>query len=197
MNKYHINSNGEPGVCRAKKACPFGGGDVHFPTAEKARNFFESKMTQNWRKDIPPDLAEAIEYECVRQHVDYSRRGYLLEGWERGRETLGAGQPLTLELLLEIAFLVEPDNGGKLRQTPVTFAQGGFAVAADVVPAGVAQLIRFWPSPDDSDEDKLYWIRESLVVHFLKDGNGRLNFVLFNALMNSWDKPMRLPYFEF
>ena len=37
MTKYHIKNDGTPGVCRATKAaCPLGGADSHFDTAEAA-----------------------------------------------------------------------------------------------------------------------------------------------------------------
>lgn len=37
MSKIHINSNGEPGVCKATTgACPFGDADTHFSSNEEA-----------------------------------------------------------------------------------------------------------------------------------------------------------------
>ena len=45
MAKYHINSRGEAGLCRAEKNCPFGDDSVHFSTAEDARKAFELKMS--------------------------------------------------------------------------------------------------------------------------------------------------------
>lgn len=37
MSKIHINSNGEPGVCKATTgACPFGSDDTHFSSKEEA-----------------------------------------------------------------------------------------------------------------------------------------------------------------
>lgn len=41
MAKYHINSKGEPGVCRAKHACPFGSAEEHYDSREKAREAYE------------------------------------------------------------------------------------------------------------------------------------------------------------
>ena len=42
MAKYHINSKGEPGLCRAEAGgCPFGGEAVHYPTKENAQKAYE------------------------------------------------------------------------------------------------------------------------------------------------------------
>ena len=44
--KYHVNSNGEAGLCSATKGkCPFGSEDKHFTSADAARSAFE--QTQN------------------------------------------------------------------------------------------------------------------------------------------------------
>jgi hypothetical protein len=49
MAKYHINpKTGNPGVCHAKKSCPFG--DLqsdHYNSKEDARNAYENKMGTN------------------------------------------------------------------------------------------------------------------------------------------------------
>lgn len=45
MAKFHINSSGEAGNCRAEKGgCPFGDDDQHYATAEAASKAYESKM---------------------------------------------------------------------------------------------------------------------------------------------------------
>lgn len=42
MSKYHVNpTTGEPGLCRAKKACPFGSADEHHETKQDARAAYE------------------------------------------------------------------------------------------------------------------------------------------------------------
>lgn len=150
-----------------------------------------------WNDAIAPALAEAIEYERLRQHTDEARRWYLLAGWERAKAAAEAGEALTLELLLELAGLVEPDNHGRLRTTPVVFDNGGYASPPGQVEAGVSQLIRFWPGQDASDEERNHWVREFLIVHPFTDGNGRAAWVLLQWLMNAWGEPMRLPYFDF
>lgn len=45
MAKYHLNpETGNPGQCTAAIQCPFGGDEVHYPTAEDARIAFEHSM---------------------------------------------------------------------------------------------------------------------------------------------------------
>jgi hypothetical protein len=45
--RYHINSKGNPGVCKAQaRNCPFGGVAKHFPTKEVARACYEKEMAQ-------------------------------------------------------------------------------------------------------------------------------------------------------
>jgi hypothetical protein len=42
---YHINGNGDPGVCTAKSDnCPFGSIEDHFTSANQARYAYESRM---------------------------------------------------------------------------------------------------------------------------------------------------------
>lgn len=48
MAKYHVNSNGEAGQCKALKGgCPFGDATEHFSTAEAARDHYEDTMNSN------------------------------------------------------------------------------------------------------------------------------------------------------
>ena len=45
MANYHINpETGEPGICRAKKNCPFGNLDSHYSSKEEAIEDFEAQM---------------------------------------------------------------------------------------------------------------------------------------------------------
>jgi len=45
MARFHINKQGNAGLCKATKGgCPFGGDDAHFPSLESAREAFEHSM---------------------------------------------------------------------------------------------------------------------------------------------------------
>lgn len=42
MARYHVNpETGDPGPCRARKNCPFGGDEIHFDNAARARENYE------------------------------------------------------------------------------------------------------------------------------------------------------------
>ena len=41
MARYHINAKGEPGVCKAQQACPFGTSEEHYDSAQEARAAYE------------------------------------------------------------------------------------------------------------------------------------------------------------
>lgn len=61
MAKFHINSSGEAGNCRAEKGgCPFGGDDQHYATAAEASKAYESKMADQ----VVP---EPVEREANRE----------------------------------------------------------------------------------------------------------------------------------
>src|SRR5579875_1479154 len=79
MDKYHINARGEPGLCRARKQCPFGGVNEHYSSPEEARDAYEKRMEAslksspyNWNpqrfyekfraiKEETPDLISRIQ----------------------------------------------------------------------------------------------------------------------------------------
>lgn len=46
MARYHIGRGGKPGICRATKACPFGGDADHFSSKEEAQKFLEKKYSE-------------------------------------------------------------------------------------------------------------------------------------------------------
>lgn len=46
MPRYHINAKGTPGLCRAKKSCPFGDMEAdHYSTPDQAREAYEAYAT--------------------------------------------------------------------------------------------------------------------------------------------------------
>lgn len=52
MARYHLNKNGDPGVCSAKPGnCPFGGEEDHFTSAESARAAFEALSSESANSD--------------------------------------------------------------------------------------------------------------------------------------------------
>lgn len=155
------------------------------------------------RKSQPPltfgsSLQQTIETECIRQEETYDSRGTeLYRGWLLAKSFSDKNIPLNEKRLLEIAKIVEPDNKGKLRQTPVTFRNGGYSVPAQNVPRNISTLVNNWPEPESPVDYKLYWLKEFLVTHPFVDGNGRTAWVLQQWLFNSWEKPSPLHDFNF
>jgi hypothetical protein len=48
MSKYHVSpATGNPGPCKAIKACPFGGASDHYDSPEEARDAYEAKQMQH------------------------------------------------------------------------------------------------------------------------------------------------------
>ena len=84
MARYHINSKGEPGVCKAQQACPFGGAEEHYDSADQAREAFEAQQGGSF--DQPALFDPRDETEFIIDFVDAER---LREGDEyEGEEIL-------------------------------------------------------------------------------------------------------------
>src|SRR5579875_3211223 len=44
MARYHINEQGNPGLCKATVRCPFGDASEHYSTPEQAREAYEIQV---------------------------------------------------------------------------------------------------------------------------------------------------------
>ncbi len=54
MAKFHVNpATGEPGICRARRNCPFGGAEEHYDSKEAARAAYERKMEDGGEDQEP------------------------------------------------------------------------------------------------------------------------------------------------
>ena len=87
MSKYHVNSKGEPGICQAKKYCPYGDLEKdHYPTKEAARLGYENthnpiKNTIKTSKDLP----KRIKFFENKEFGDgHHRTSYLYVSAETG-----------------------------------------------------------------------------------------------------------------
>lgn len=61
MARFHLNpETGEPGSCRARKNCPFGGDEIHFPDKNSARENFE--RTQQLLEDAASTKPKASRF---------------------------------------------------------------------------------------------------------------------------------------
>lgn len=134
-------------------------------------------------------IASACAIECVRQHVGLDRVADLIDGYHFA--TMNADRLPTEQMMLAMAGILEPDNHGRYRTVPVTFAGGGTAVTAQLVPDATRALFERL----DTDTPAAEFTKAFLDVHPLLDGNGRTAFVLFNWLNKSLAKPAALPDF--
>lgn len=61
---YHINSKGEPGICRAKMRCRFGDAGGHYNSAAEAQLAFEAAAEAEIEKSLP-NHSKKIEVHSV------------------------------------------------------------------------------------------------------------------------------------
>jgi len=80
MAVYHVNNNGEPGVCVAAQGnCRFGSESEHFASAEDARGSYEAKMANLTFKLSPAKIKRAAaKVTAIRAEVSelYERVKY-------------------------------------------------------------------------------------------------------------------------
>lgn len=136
-------------------------------------------------------VAEVAARECVRQGVGVDRLGRLLLAYDRARGIASIwGEPTADNLLgpSGLAVLIEPDNGGRVRQTPVSFPDGSHAIHPDNVERAFTHWLDARGRIDTED-----WIREFLDIHPFVDGNGRTAWILRVWVLGQWDDPEPLP----
>lgn len=84
MAKYHINLEGTPGVCKARKNCPFGDLEKdHFPSPEIARRSYELeyeaeplKLSEDQKallESIGPRQLPNRAWRTLRNAMDYGQ----------------------------------------------------------------------------------------------------------------------------
>lgn len=123
MLRYHINSSGEPGECRAEIACPFGGEENHHPTPSAARAAYEvtqAALGKPVRKK--PPLTEATLGTIV---TDGTR--FLVV-----RSTPRESDPFDHDEVRDEYYLEELGNGGSpfTRRYSSEEAETTFAIAS-------------------------------------------------------------------
>jgi len=136
---------------------------------------------------------EAIVIHCLReglrQHVGVAQIGSLLHGYDYALEN--ATRLPTEGDFLHLAGIIEPSNGGRYRQTPVTFANGGSSCAPGQIAQTMGRLFGFLDAETDAEE----FTKAVLQVHPFSDGNGRTGFILRNWLNGTLVTPEPLPYY--
>lgn len=85
-----------------------------------------------------------------------------------------------------------PIGKRNFRSTPAVFNQGMPALKAELIESAMQNLIEakddLWPRE---------FVREFLLIHPFSDGNGRVAFILWNALNGTLNKLQSLPELAF
>ncbi len=70
---YHVNDEGNPGWCHAKRQCPFGGIDNHYTSKDAARNAYETRMAAG----VLPTAAErAVQIRLAAADTAFGSPAY-------------------------------------------------------------------------------------------------------------------------
>lgn len=123
MSKYHINSNGDPGICKVTTgACPFGDSETeHFKNPEEARVFYENKnntitvISKDEREDFN-DILEKIEDAEENYQQIVMDRGWLSSDNENNKIKKVSKKALE-EILDSYYWLKKDKNYLKLMNT--------------------------------------------------------------------------------
>ena len=92
MAKYHVNpETGNANVCRARKNCPFGGDEAHYPTKEAARQAYELSMDALQKKvaSNSPAAGRLASGGSPRKTLDGYFRGQEVEVLQEDGELKG------------------------------------------------------------------------------------------------------------
>lgn len=138
-------------------------------------------------------VASVAASECVRQHVDIDRLVTLLNGYRAAygmsRTDLMSAGP---KFVAHLGGIIEPDNFGLFRTSPVTFRSGGTSAPHCEIDRLVESLM-----VNGDLLTPFEWTKQFLWIHPFTDGNGRCAFVLYNMLNKTMDYPWPLPEFSF
>lgn len=145
------------------------------------------KWVNDTRKTIR--ISDACKVECDRQHVGEVEHARLIEAYNLILTPKWQNKTfLTVNDILALSTIIEPQKANTLRRTPVTFANGSTGLSPDLIPRALESLLAFQTEmPLDT------FVKEFLVIHPFVDGNGRTAFVLYNDLAGNGDKPKALP----
>lgn len=162
MPRYHVNpETGEPGLCRAKKACPFGNLEVdHYNTRTEARKEYERRMEDPVQRTIET-YNEKVEHYIEGSPKDVS-------------PTMGAWMTESLESLPEGARVVELGSAFG-RDAEYLSAQGFDVVVTDAAEGFFPALEEkgFSPRRLDAVKDDVFpysdaYLANAVLLHFSK-----------------------------
>jgi hypothetical protein len=74
MAKYHINTKGNPGLCKASKNCPFGDDAHHYSSQEEAQSAYELQMEQGLLQKHSKIVIKAKLMIEIQKRIDSGMR---------------------------------------------------------------------------------------------------------------------------
>jgi Fic family protein len=147
-------------------------------------------------------IGEVAAGEAERQGCDFNGYVRLVQAYGWAREaSWDIALPLHPNYVYMLANMIEPGKNalGAYRSTPVAFANGGYAVDADLVPEAMSQWFDIVNNPGDGliscgpEFMRKTFVREFLRIHPFRDGNGRVAWILRTRFYDQWDSPVPLP----
>ena len=71
MAKYHINNDGNPGLCKARVECPFGDDLSHYESEQLARAAYEeAQEVRGWWRPTRASILEKLDLKAKRERDD-------------------------------------------------------------------------------------------------------------------------------
>lgn len=122
----------------------------------------------------------------------------LLDAWKdlRYYDSERAYKPLTVDALCRanlLAMMHRPDSTGALRRVPVTFANGGTAMPHGLVPRAFENLMEANAEGRLTPEE---FYQELMYIHPWTDGNGRIGFLVYNLLQETYFDLVPAPHYR-
>lgn len=166
-------------------------------TDEKYAELFDSRIHKELVSGInkeytdnPHNVVNRVMEECVKQSVGVERAKTLIEGYNKFSEDLQNNVPIDYKYIEKLAGVVEPDNRGRYRSTPVTFVSGGSSANHNDVERLMFNLYEYG---DQLSADE--FTKQQLWIHGFVDGNGRTAWLVYNWKNSSLRNPVSLPRF--
>lgn len=138
-------------------------------------------------------VGQVAAEEADRQGVGLAGLIRLLEAYQWSMEMSQLIRPsqISIDMVLILAKMIEPSNGGFIRSTPVTFGGGGSSCDPREVRDVLERLLSGLKRVDCMMVDG--WIEHFLWIHPFTDGNGRVAWILRVWLLGHWSSPENLP----